>query len=342
MGDVKTMKRAIVSGVKTMSLVDCKIPEPVDDWVLVKVRAIPLCTDYKGWEAGTGYSGHEAAGEVVAVGPYSTKVSAGDRVVVMPGAPCGKCELCVRGEYIHCQDWLDCHHYTGLEQGEDTHVQYLLKQDWVLARIPDGVPYERASLACCGLGPTFGALERLGAGAFDVVLVTGAGPVGLGGIINAKFRGCRVISVDRIRYRMELAAQLGADLVLDAGDPGLNDKILRYTKNKGVDIALETSGSNGGARIGLNAARRHGQMAFIGENGKIEVHVSDDLIRKGLRVYGQWHYNINGIPKIMEVVKNSPALDKLITHQFPMTRINEAMELCASHQCGKVIVDPFS
>ena len=336
-----TMKRAVVSGVKTMNLVDCKIPVPKDDWVLVKVRAIPLCTDYKGWETGTQYNGHEAAGEVAAIGPYSTKVKVGDRVVVMPGLPCGKCELCVRGEYIHCQNWFDYHEHTGIEYGDDTHVQYLLKQDWLLLHIPDGVSYERASLACCGLGPTFGALERMGANAFDVVLITGAGPVGLGGVVNAKYRGCKVISVDKIEYRMKLASQLGADLVLDAGDPKLNDRIKQFTGGKGADYALETSGSNGGARIGIDAVRRHGAMAFIGENGAVEVHVSNDLIRKGIRIYGQWHYNLNGAVKIMDVVKNSPVADKLITHRYPMSQINEAMELCASHQCGKVIVDPF-
>jgi threonine dehydrogenase-like Zn-dependent dehydrogenase len=341
MDSVKTMKRAVVTGVKTISIVDYKMPEPKEDWVLVKVHAIPLCTDYKGWLGGYNYEGHEAAGEVVAIGPYSTKVKVGDRVAVMPCSPCGKCELCVKGEYIHCQNNYNYTEYTGLDHQGDTHVQYLIKQDWMLAHIPDGVSYQMGSLACCGLGPTFGALERFKANAFDTVLISGAGPVGLGGVVNAKYRGCKVISIEMNEYRKALASRLGADLVIDAGDPGIQDKIRQFTGGKGADIALEVSGTNGGARTCIDALRRHGTMAFIGENGGVEIHVSNDFIRKGINVHGQWHYNINGIPKIMDVIKNSPVIDKLITHQFPMSRMNEAMELCATHNCGKVIVNPF-
>ena len=82
------------------------MPEPKEDWVLVKVHAVPLCTEYKGWLSGNEYLGHEAAGEVVEVAQPG-KVKVGDRVVVMPGAPCGKCALCISGEYIHCEHFYD-------------------------------------------------------------------------------------------------------------------------------------------------------------------------------------------------------------------------------------------
>lgn len=338
---MKTMKRAVVSGVKKISLMDCKMPEPKEDWALVKVHAIPLCTQYKGWESGTPVAGHEAAGEVVAIGPCSTKVKVGDRVVVMPGWPCGKCELCVSGEYIHCEHWHNYQEFTGLDTEGDTHVQYLMKQDWLLAPIPDGVSYEKASLACCALGPTFGALERLKAKKQDAVLITGAGPVGLGGVVNAKYRGCRVISVDGVTYRRNKALELGADLVLVPADTDLIKKIRDFTNCNGVDLALEVSGTNGGARTCIDALKRHGSMAFIGENAEFQVHVSNDFIRKGINVCGQWHYNINSIPDIMDVIKNSPVADKIITHRFPITQMNEAMEICSSHNCGKVIIDPW-
>ena len=150
------MKRAVITGIKQMDLVEIPIPTPKEDWVLVKVMAIPLCTEYKGWLAGSSYSGHEAAGEVVAVANpgRNSKVRVGDRVAVMPGWPCGTCGPCVSGNYIHCENWYDYAAFTGLDTGGDTHVQYLIKQDWLLAKIPDGVTYEMGALACCGLGPT--------------------------------------------------------------------------------------------------------------------------------------------------------------------------------------------
>ena len=339
-----TMKHAVITGIRQAELIDIPIPEPREDWVLVKVHAIPLCTEYKSWLDGTPYAGHEAAGEVVAVARSGrdARVKVGDRVAVMPGAPCGKCGLCLAGDYIHCRSWIHVHDFTGNPAGADTHVQYLLKQDWMLARIPDEVSYEVGALACCGLGPTFGALDRFSAGAFDTVLVTGAGPVGTGGIVNAKYRGSRVVSVDAMPWRLGMAREMGADLVVDARDAAAAEQILAFTGGRGVDIALETSGTNGGARLCLDTLRRRGNMAFIGENGEFPVHVSNDFIRKGITVIGQWHYNFNGNDRIMQVIRDSALAPRMITHRFPMTRINEALELSSRHECCKIMIDPWA
>ena len=62
-----------------------------------------------------------------------------------------------------------------LSQGRATYAQYLLKQDWLLPKIPDGVSYERAALACCGLGPSYGAMQFMGVGAFTTILIAGPG-----------------------------------------------------------------------------------------------------------------------------------------------------------------------
>ena len=61
---METMQRAAITGIKQTRLLDSAIPEPKEDWALVKVQAVPLCTEYKGWLNGNEYSGHEAAGEV--------------------------------------------------------------------------------------------------------------------------------------------------------------------------------------------------------------------------------------------------------------------------------------
>jgi L-iditol 2-dehydrogenase len=339
---METMKRAVITGVKQAGLVDVPMPQPKEDWVLVKVHAVPLCTEYKGWLGGWNYSGHEAAGEVAAVAQPG-KVKVGDRVVVMPGSPCGKCALCNSGDYIHCEHMLNTAQFTGLEFGADTHVQYLLKQDWMLLPIPDGISYERASLACCGLGPTFGAMENMNVSAFDTVMITGGGPVGLGGVVNGKYRGARVISVEGIPYRQQKAKELGADLVLDPRDPEIKAKIKDFTDDLGVDACLETSGRVEAQRLCIDAVRRKGQVAIIGEcDEDLAVKASPDFIRKGIIVRGQWHYNLNGGAKIMQVISRSPVADKLITHVMPMSRIQEALELCASHQCVKVILQPWA
>jgi L-iditol 2-dehydrogenase len=338
---METMKRFVITGQKQAELQDTPIPEPKEDWALVKVHAVPLCTEYKGWLGGHEYGGHEAAGEVVKVAQPG-KVKVGDRVVVMPGSPCGKCAYCISGEYIHCQHMHNAAEFSGIKHGGDTHVQYLIKQDWLLVPIPDGISYERASLACCGLGPTFGAMENMNVSAFDTVLITGGGPVGLGGVVNAKYRGARTIMVEQIPYRQQKAKELGADLVLDPNDAEIRLKIMNFTNSIGVDQCLESSGTVDAQRLCMDVTRRRGQIALIGECGDdLAIKASPDFIRKGIVLMGQWHYNLNGVNKIMKVICESPVVEKLITHVLPMSQIQAALEISASHNCGKIILKPW-
>ena len=339
---METMKRAAITGVRQAMLLDAPMPEPKEDWVLVKVHAVPLCTEYKNWLTGKEYGGHEAAGEVVKVAQPG-KVKVGDRVVVMPGAPCGKCALCFAGEYIHCQNWYDHHEFSGLAHGGDTHVQYLIKQDWLLVPIPDALSYELASLACCGVGPTFGAMENMNVSASDTVLITGGGPVGLGGVVNAKYRAAKAIIVEPLSYRQQKAKELGADLVLDPNDPDLRAKIMHYTDGRGVDAALETAGLVQAQRLCIDMTRRRGKISLIGECSEdLVVKASSDFIRKGIALMGQWHYNRNAAFKIMKMLADSPVAEKLITHRLPMSHFQEAMEICAAQHCGKIILSPWA
>src|SRR3712207_3159251 len=137
-------------------------------------------------------------------------------------------------------------------------AQYILKQDLLLKPIPDGVSYEQAALACCGIGAAFGAMENMGVSAFDTVLITGLGPVGLGAIINARFRGARVIAVESVPWRVERARALGASAVIDPRDEGALAQIMQLTGGLGVDCALDCSGNVHAERLCVDATRRKG------------------------------------------------------------------------------------
>ncbi|MBN1402151.1 MAG: zinc-binding dehydrogenase, partial [Anaerolineae bacterium] len=237
------MLKAVILGERQATLKEVPDPQPKEDWALVKVHVAPMCTEYKIWQSGrpNEYLGHEAAGEVVAVAQPG-RVQVGDRVVVMPLYACGGCALCVAGDYIHCQSAPPVEAFLGTREGTATYAQYLVKPDWLLPKIPEGVSYELASLACCALGPSFGALDAMGVDAFDTLLITGAGPVGLGAVVNAKYRGARVIAVESIPYRVRYAQRLGADTVLDPNDSHTLDAIRDMTAGLGVDKALDCSG----------------------------------------------------------------------------------------------------
>jgi threonine dehydrogenase-like Zn-dependent dehydrogenase len=337
------VKKAVILGQRKAGLVEVADPQPKDDWVLVKVHATPMCNEYKAFVAGhrMEFLGHEAVGEVVAIG-QPARVKVGERVVVQPLYACGKCVLCAAGDYIHCEESPDFSAFIGTREGSATYAQYLLKPAWLLFSIPDDISYEHASLALCALGPSFGAFQAIGLSAFDTVLITGLGPVGLGGVVNARFHGARVIAVESVAWRVERARQMGAAIVLDPGDPRNLQRIREFTEGRGVDCALDCSGNVQAQRLCIDATRRKGQVTFVGEcHDELSIKVSPDMIHKGLTIRGSWHYNLSLFPRIMQVIQASPLIEHLISHVLPMSEIQKAFELSASRQSAKIILKPW-
>ncbi|NQX60740.1 zinc-dependent alcohol dehydrogenase [Paenibacillus qinlingensis] len=329
------MKQAAIIGEKLTSIRDTAEPELREGWALVKIHAAPMCAEYKGFLNGhiSNCLGHEAAGEVVKIASGS-RLKVGDRVVVMPQYPCGECQLCLSGDYIYCEHNLP---YTS-----GTMAQYIAKPSWILPKIPDGVSYDKASLACCALGPSHGAYGVMGVDAFSTVLITGLGPVGLGAIVTAKYRGAQVIAVEMNEYRIELARKLGVDHIIDPRDEDAISKIKALTGGNGPHYGLDCSGVVSAHRLLIDAVRRKGKVAFVGECHKeTPIRISDDMLRKGIHLIGSWHYNLNEFNKIMEIIKTSTVTDDLITHTFPLSHIQEAFEVSASGRSGKIIVKPW-
>lgn len=339
------MKVAAVLGEHQAGLVEVPDPIPKEDWVVVKIHASPMCTEYHAFEHGykTDGLGHEAAGEVVDMAQPG-KVEIGDRVVVMPQYPCGKCALCTDGDYIHCENNYNFEEFVGTRHGSATMAQYILKPSWLLPKIPDDVSYEHASLACCALGPSYRAFDEMGVNATHTVLITGIGPVGFGAIANARFRGAKVIAAELIPWRAERAKQMGVEAVINPTDEDAVDQIRDLTTDgRGVDFALDCSGNVHAHRLCIDTTRRRGTIAFVGQSGTNDtiLHVSPDLIGKGLRLMGAWHYNLNQFPSLMKVIEGSPLLDLLISNIFPMSEIQKAFETSASQESSKIILKPW-
>lgn len=301
------MKVAAMLGDRKAGLVEKPDPVPKNDFVLVKVHSAPMCAEYKTFQEGNKgqYFGHEAAGEVVETAQPGA-VEIGDRVVVQPSFACGRCALCLDGEFIHCQNTQNIKEITGAYVGSTTMAQYILKPDWLLCPIPDGMSYDHASMACCGLGPAFGAIQQMDVNALDTVMITGLGPVGLGGVIAATYLGARVIGVVGNAYRANLAKVLGAEVVLDPKDEKILEKILDLTGGIGVDKAIDCSGALQAHRLMVNALRRKGQGSFVGEAGEFPLAVSQDMMRKGLVLRGAWHYNLADYPKLIKTKQKFP------------------------------------
>jgi threonine dehydrogenase-like Zn-dependent dehydrogenase len=338
------MKKAVISGERQAGLVEVPDPRPKEDWVLVKVHASAMCTEYKAFLAGRASDiiGHEGAGEVVAVAQPG-RVKVGDRVVVLPQYPCGTCPLCLAGDYVYCENNHNFESFMGTREGSGTFAQYVVKPSWLLPPIPDGVSYEHATMAIDGIGASYGAFQAIDVGAFDTVLITGLGPIGLGAVVNARFRGARVIGVEPVLWRAERARQMGAEVVFHPHDDRLVERIRERTGGLGVDCAVDCSGYVEAERLCIDAVRRRGRVAFVGECSQdLAVRVSPDMIRKGLTVVGSWLCNLAHIPRVLQVIQESPLIDQLISHVMPMGQIQGAFELLASGECAKIVLQPWA
>ena len=338
------MKKVAILGERQVALLEVPRPEPKGNWAVVKVHASALCTEYKAYLAGRESlnPGHEGAGEVVAVAQPG-RVKVGDRVVILPRYPCGKCALCMAGDYLYCENDYDFETFAGNLNGRGTFAQYSLTPDWLLPAIPDDVSYEHATMAIDGIGASFGAFQAININALDTLLVTGLGPVGLGAVANARFRGTRVIGVEPMPWRRERALQMGAEVVFAPDEPDLVGKIKALTEGRGVSCAVDCSGRLSSQRLCLDATRRRGRMAFVGESADdLVIRISPDLIRKGLTIAGGWLYNRGDYPKVMQVIQQSPVIDLLVSHVMPMSQIQAAFELLANGQSAKIVINPWA
>ena len=336
------MKVVAKFGPESAGLIDKPDPVAEGEFVVVKIRSAPMCTEYKGFKnEGTGDRfGHEAAGEVVEIAQEGT-VKVGDRVVVMPHYPCGKCYLCLAGEYAHCQDDQQAPNIPEQAGMTATYAQYILKRDWQLVPIPDDLSYHHAGMACCGLGSTFNAMRLMNVNALDTVLITGMGPIGLGGVINAVYRGARVIAVESHPYRAALAKKLGAAEVVNPKDENAADQIRDLTGGSGIDKGIECSAATEAVRLLIDVTRPKGHIALIGGIREVAIQ-GGEIINKGLTLHGTRHYNLPGTPAMMRMITQVKAqLEMFITHAFPMPQIQEAWTLQCTHDCGKVVLDPW-
>jgi len=335
------MKQAVIGGKEGAGVVEVKDPQIADNYAKVKVFSAPLCTEFKGrGSENRAGLGHEAAGEVVEIGPNVRSVAVGDRVVVMPQNSCGICALCTSGEHIYCQSGRNALEICGSETGLYRVAQYTIQQDWLLVKIPDGMAYDHAVMACCGFGPAFNAMQSMEVTAGETVLVSGLGPVGLGAVTIALYRGARVLGLDTNAYRRNLAKQLGAEQVFNPADEDVKQQVLAATEGIGPHKSVDSSGAKSAAEFLVGMTRRRGRVAFIAGGDTINV---GSMVWKGLRLYGCWHWNhLNDTERMMHTIAGSgKRIEQMITHRFPMDRIAEAIEVQAGGQCGKVIIQPW-
>lgn len=276
--------------------------------------------------------GHEFCGEVVEVGADVTNLKPGDKVVIDPHGPCGKCDNCLAGLPEACQNVSCCGVWTdgGLTNYVVMPAQFCYK---VAPETKPELMGVAEPLAGCGC-----ALEKLNVHVGDTACVLGAGPIGLMFIALLKANGCRKIIVSEpIEHRRELALKIGATRVVNPDTEDLVKIVKEETDGLGADHCVEAVASMLTDCVPL--VRPHGKILQFGhdELSHPEFPVAE-LLKNEIEVYGGYlgKYYMRKVAQIIE--SGILPLDKIVTDVIPASRYQEALDLAASRQCGKVFV----
>ena len=327
-------------------LVQRPIPTPGPGEVLLHMEAASICgTDYHlfSWDHWAQevlvppiVLGHELAGRVVGSGPGVTRVREGDLVGVESHLFDWTCTQCRAGDMHLCRNLrvIGAHVDGGF-------AEYMV--------IP-----EANAIESNGLDPAVVALQEPMGNAVHAafaepiegrtVAVTGCGPIGLLSVGVAKAAGASlVVATDTEPYRLELARQMGADLVLDARSPDIVQRVVDATGGDGVEVLLEMSGAAAALTQALPFVTRGGRVSLLGIFGEpVTIDLSEDVIQRGLRLYGIYGRRIYDTWERTQALLRSGALDvtPIITHRFDLADWEKGFELIASRHAGKVVLLP--
>ncbi len=307
------MKQIKAFGPQDLQVVVTDIPVLKADEVLVDMRACGICgSDKWFWFVNepTDYvAGHEAAGEVVAVGSDVKQLKIGDRIAINNVKGCGLCPACQLGQFVRCPNGVT-HMGFGFSEKLAVPERNCLKLD-------DTVSYETGSLIFDNWGTPYSAISRTSMKAGDYVVVIGCGPIGLAAVRLAKIRGAKVVAVDPNPSRREAAIRQGAEFVYPP-DVSLAEEIVRFTKQHGVDIVLECSGKAPSYTLALGILRIGGTLVSIGEGAKFEFN-SSDIIHKHLTVFGSLYSTMEDGQQVQRLIVSGDIEPMLfVTHQFKL------------------------
>jgi len=345
----QTMLGAFLPGNSTTELREVALPVPGHGEVVVRMKASTICgSDIrciyhehlgKGPEGYQGViAGHEPAGLIEQTGPGCRRFREGDRVIVYHISGCGLCNDCRRGYMISCTSPVYRRAYGWQRDGGM--AAYLLAEEKDLLALPAQLSYADGAQVACGFGTVYEGLEKIGISGDHAVLITGLGPVGLAtGALCRKLGAERIIGIDVLAERRDLALQLGVcDQVLAAGPENVS-QVLDLTGGRGVERAVDCSANDAARATAIRATRKWGRIVFLGEGGRVEFNPSPDMIHDQKTLYGSWVTSTWLMEELVErLVRWNLHPADLITHRFPLEQCGEAYRLMSSGRCGKVAV----
>lgn len=344
---------------RPLELREYPVPDVRTDGILLKLNLANICGSDIHFVEGRGprlkggipqILGHEMMGTIWKLGrevntdSLGQPLQEGDRLVYSYYSPCGQCWACYTGvpgcpnryrRWIGVPADLPPHF-----NGAFAEYYYIHPGHWTF-KVPAELPNHVVSPVNCALAQMVYGLQKIGIMLGDTVVFQGAGGLGLYGIAVAKEMGAgRVISLDKLDHRLEMAKAFGADVTLNVDKlPQAQrlEMIRDLTRGVGADVVVEVCGTPEAVDEGLRMARVGGRYLLIGNinldmSGPIDpgnaVRFSKTIL--ALTVYEQWV-----IPRVLDLLircQDTYPFDKVISHTFPLEEINRAFEFARSGQ----------
>jgi alcohol dehydrogenase len=343
------MKAVVLAGVGDLRLQD--VPDPTlrhPGDAIVRVTTTGLCGadlfpfhgHTPGFEDGT-ILGHEFVGLVEEVGSDVTMLRPGDRVVSTSTVSCGECAHCRAARPSQCLERA-LFGYSGVYQRLDGGQAELVRVPFAergLFPVPDAVPDESAVFVADMLPTGYNAVKRADLEQGDVVAVLGCGTVGLMAILFATRVARKVIAVDGIPARRELAASLGAEAV---SPDDAAAAVEAATLGLGADGVIEAAGSPAALSAAMKLVRGLGTVSVVGAHFEPDFPLNNALMfehEMTLRV--TWGHPFRDRERILAMIAEG-AIDPrvAITHRFPLADAQEAYRVFDAREAIKVVLAP--
>jgi len=278
--------------------------------------------------------GHEYVGEVVEVGEDVKGFNVGDRVSGEGHITCGHCRNCRAGVQHLCPNTIG----VGIQR-PGAFAEYLAIPAANAFLIPDDIIDDIAAVLDPLGNATHTALSFSLVG--EDVLITGAGPIGIMATAIARHVGARHIVVTDINnYRLNIAKEMGATLVLNINKNSLDDAMSQLGMTEGFDVGMEMSGNPDAFNDMLNHMSHGGKIGLL---GILPNHTAIDwnaVIFKGLLlkgIYGREMYET--WYKMASMLQSGLNISPVITHEFSIDNFQEGFDVMLSGQSGKVILN---
>ncbi len=320
-------------------------PSPGPGEVLIAVRHAGVCgtdlhiADWDAWAQGRLKPplvvGHEFAGEIVSVGGAVAGLTTGQMVTAEGHIVCGHCLQCRTGNGHICRNTRII--------GVDLNGAFA---EYIVMPATNVLPLN-------GIPTTVGAVMDPIGNAFhtvltaeipgSTVLVVGCGPIGCFAVGIARAAGAaKVIASDVNGRRLELARKMGAHLTINAATDDVVRAVRDETGGEGADVVCEMSGVASALHQAFSAVRMGGRVQLLGlPKGQVSIDFATEIIFKGITVYGVIGRKMYDTWHQMRRYLTAGLLDPtpVITHQFPLAKIDDALAAIRSGDAGKIILE---